>query len=321
MTVAGDDRPVPWAVWLEPVLPVARLVELARLAEEQGATHCLVADEGTDRDVYVAMTAILLGTEHLVVAPAITNPFSRHPVTTAAAIATLAELAPGRVWHGLGVGGSRVLAPLGLEPPRPYTALAEAVDVNQRLLRGEAVGAARIPFATPVPLAVAGRGPRVKALAATRADWVILSAEPVDSVPIASECLRHEGARLVWSAYLAYDEAQRRAVLGHFSYMALDAPPDIRDRAGLDDALVDRIRAHMLAGRLDAAAELLPDSLVDVYAVAGDAERCARVVGRTMRHADLFALPMNDVHGDAEAHILAAAAILRRARAHLEEDR
>ena len=90
---------VPWGVWFEPTQPVRRLVELARLGESLGAEMCFVADEGTERDVYVALTAIVEATG-LTVAPAITNPFSRHPVATAAAIATLAELAPGRVMHG-----------------------------------------------------------------------------------------------------------------------------------------------------------------------------------------------------------------------------
>src|SRR4249919_1253584 len=132
-----------WGVWFEPVRPVAELVDLARLAEAEGASVCFVADEGTDRDVWVALTAIVLGTERLTVAPAITNPFSRHPVTSAAAAASLAELAPGRVWHGLGVGGSRVLAPLGLSPERPYTALRDAFEVNRTLLGGGEVGGAR----------------------------------------------------------------------------------------------------------------------------------------------------------------------------------
>ena len=85
---------VRWGVWFEPTQPVRRLVELARLGESLGAEMCFVADEGTERDVYVALTAIVEATG-LTVAPAITNPFSRHPVATAAAIATLAELAPG----------------------------------------------------------------------------------------------------------------------------------------------------------------------------------------------------------------------------------
>ena len=116
-------------------------------------------DEGTERDVYVALTAIVTATERLIVGPAITNPFSRHPVATAAAIATLAELAPGRVWHGLGVGGSRVLDPLGVDPARPYTALKDAVDTNVELLSGGHVGSASLPwFDDVVPMAIAGRG-------------------------------------------------------------------------------------------------------------------------------------------------------------------
>ena len=151
---------VQWGVWFEPTQPVRRLVELAQLAESLGATTCFVADEGTERDVYVALTAIVEGTR-LTVGPAITNPFTRHPVTTAAAIATLAELAPGRVMHGLGVGGSRVLEPLGADPPKPYTALRETFEHNRRLLAGEAIDAAALEwFDGSVPMAIAGRGPQ-----------------------------------------------------------------------------------------------------------------------------------------------------------------
>jgi 5,10-methylenetetrahydromethanopterin reductase len=306
---------VRWGVWFEPVRPVAELVELARLAEAEGAGVCFVADEGIDRDVWVALTAIVLGTERLTVAPAITNPFSRHPVTSAAAAASLAELAPGRVWHGLGVGGSRVLAPLGLSPATPYTALRDAVDTTLTLFAGREYGPARLAWLESterIPLAVAGRGPRVQALAAERADWVILSAEPVDRLPATATRLRAHGAQLAWSAYLAYDETTRGKVLGHFSYMALDAPPEIRDAAGLDDERVARVREAMLAGRLDEAAELLPDSLVDLYAVAGGDVECATRVAGLAGSFDLFVLPMNDLEGS-DAHIRRSASILRSA--------
>jgi 5,10-methylenetetrahydromethanopterin reductase len=296
---------------------VADLVELARLAEAEGADVCFVADEGTDRDVWVALTAIVLGTDHLTVAPAITNPFSRHPVTSAAAAATLAELAPGRVWHGLGVGGSRVLAPLGLSPAAPYTALRRAVDTTRTLLAGQSDGPARLAWldaAEPIPLAMAGRGPRVQALGADRADWVILSAEPLDRLPESATRLRAHGARLAWSSYLAYDEAARRKVLGHFSYMALDAPPEIRAAAGLDDERIAAVREAMLAGRLDDAAALLPDVLVDLYAVAGDDVSCAARIAGLSGSFDLFVLPMNDLDGS-DAHIRRSAASLRAAAA------
>jgi 5,10-methylenetetrahydromethanopterin reductase len=307
-----------WGVWFEPVRPIAELVELARLAEAEGASACFVADEGTDRDVWVALTAIALGTDHLVVAPAITNPFSRHPVTSAAAAASLAELVPGRVWHGLGVGGSRVLAPLGLAPARPYSALRDALDATRDLLAGRSHGEARLSWvegSQPVPIAVAGRGPRVQALAADRADWVILSAEPLARLADSAARLRANGARLAWSAYLAYDAAERHKVLGHFSYMALDAPPEIRAAAGLDEARVGKVREAMLAGRLDDAAALLPESLVDHYAVTGDPAECSARIAAFASCVDLFVLPMNDIAGSA-AHIVRGAAILRAAGAH-----
>ena len=304
-----------WAVWLEPVRPVSELVELARRAEAEGASACFVADEGTDRDVWVALTAIVLGTDELIVAPAITNPFSRHPVTSAAAAASLAELAPGRVWHGLGVGGSRVLSPLRLSPAKPFSALRDALDTTQALLAGRSAGPARLAWvdgSRPVPVALAGRGPRVQALAAERADWVILSAEPIARLPETAGRLRANGARLAWSAYLAYDEGERRKVLGHFSYMALDAPPEIRAAAGLDDERVAQVRRAMLAGRLDEAAALLPDSLVDLYAIAGDDGECAAAIVALAPSFDLFVLPMNDL-ADAPEHIARGAAILRAA--------
>ena len=165
-----------------------------------------------------------------------------------------------------------------------------------------------------MPIAVAGRGPRVQRLAAEQADWVILSAEPLATLTVTAQRLRAHGARLAWSAYLAYDGEQRRKVLGHFSYMALDAPPEIRTAAGLDDERVAAVREAMLAGHLDAAAELLPDSLVDHYAVAGDPAECTARIAALAASVDLFLLPMNDVAG-AAAHIVRSAAILRVALA------
>ncbi len=304
---------IPWGVWFEPTQPVRRLVELAKLAEELGAEVCLVADEGTERDVYVALTAILSAGDTLTVGPAITNPYSRHPVTTAAAIATLAEMAPGRVWHGLGTGGSRVLAPLQFDPERPYSDLVDAFVLNRRLLEGRRAGPASLEwFSGHVPMAVAGRGPRVQRFAASEADWVIFSAKALADLPEAASAVRQGGARIAWSAYLAYDDSERRRALRHFAYMALDAPADIRRQVGLDELRAARVRRAMLAGRLDEAAEHLPESLLDLYAVTGTPAECAARIAGLRDSFDLFVLPMNDEE-TCEAHIEASAAILTRA--------
>jgi alkanesulfonate monooxygenase SsuD/methylene tetrahydromethanopterin reductase-like flavin-dependent oxidoreductase (luciferase family) len=162
---------------------------------------------------------------------------------------------------------------------------------------------------------VAGRGPRVKAFAAAEADWVILSAEPVAGVRAAAARAARSGAQVVWSAYLAYTPTERRRVLAHFSYMALDAPSDIRADAGLDDVTAAKLREALLDGRIEDATELLPERLVDHYAVTGDPAECAATVAAHADCVDLFALPMNDASSPDRVadHIDAAAAILRQA--------
>ena len=274
-----------------------------------------MADEGTERDTYVALTAIVEATG-LTVAPAITNPFSRHPVATAAAIATLAELAPGRVMHGLGVGGSRVLKPLGIDPERPYTALRETFELNRRLLAGETVGEASLPWfqpEAPVPIAVAGRGPRVQRLAAEHSDWVILSAAPPADLPAVAERIRSRGsAQIAWSAYLAYNDTERRRVLPHFSYMAVDAPAEVRSADGLDDDDTEEVRRLMLAGRMDDAAKLLPDALVDRYGLAGTPAAISARIAELSGCFDIFMLPMND-ESTAADHIRRSAEIFNAA--------
>ena len=94
--------------------------------------------------------------------------------------------------------------------------------------------------------------------------------------------------------------------------MALDAPPDVRQAAGLDDERVERVRSAMLAGRLDEAAALLPEALIDHYAIAGDPGECAARIADLAPSFDLFVLPMNDGPGSAE-HIRRSATILRAA--------
>ena len=212
--------------------------------------------------------------------------------------------------HGLGVGGSRVLQPLGMDPERPFTALRETFELNRRLLAGETVGEASLPWFRPdepLPIAVAGRGPRVQRLAAEHSDCVILSAAPPADLPAFAERIRASGsAEIAWSAYLAYNDTERRRVLPHFSYMAVDAPAEVREADGLDDATTAEVRRLMLAGRMDKAAELLPDALVDRYGVAGTPAEVSARIGELRDCFDIFMLPMND-EATAADHIRAKA--------------
>ncbi|HEY0189188.1 MAG TPA: LLM class flavin-dependent oxidoreductase [Cellulomonas sp.] len=286
-----------WGLWLHGVRPVPELAALARHAERRGASAVFLADELLDRDLYVVLAAVAAATEHVLLVPAITNPYSRHPVTTAVALASLAELAPGRVVAGLGVGGNLVLRPLGITPERPYTALTETADVVGRLLDGErvqhhgefTVDGAQVPWTGGrLPLAVAGRGPRVERYAAEEADWVILAGKPITDLPAVVRQVRtapgRDGAgtgrgpaRIAWNPAVAWRPQDVAALRAHFAYMTVDLPAAWRAQIGVGEQVVAALRAALAADGPARAADLVPAAVLDAFAILGDR---AQVVAR-----------------------------------------
>ena len=180
---------IPLGVSLMPHGPVADLVELAQLAESLGCSRCWVYDEGlATRDVYVTMTAVVLATSTIRVGTGITNPYSRHPGTTASAIATIDELSGQRAFVGLGAGGGMTLDPLGIERRRPVTAVETMVGALLGLYAGDKVDldsesfgfrGARLGYGrADMEVILAGRGPRMTDLGGRLADGFALSWVP-----------------------------------------------------------------------------------------------------------------------------------------------
>jgi 5,10-methylenetetrahydromethanopterin reductase len=269
------------------VRPASELAELSSAAEELGAAAILVADEGTDRDLFVTLATLAQRTRQVLLVAAVTNPHSRHPVATAAAFASLAELAPRRVVAGLGTGGSRVLGPMGFAPRRPYTALVECLDVLEALLRGEvvdhsgefAVRGASLPWTRgrSLPIAIAGRHPRVERLAAERADWIVVAGRAVRGVSELVARLRRIGTvargrtpAVAWNPTAGWTDAMIADLRAHFAYMAVDMPPADRRALGLDDSQVETLREIINRRGPEAAALQLGDSVLQRYAVAGE---------------------------------------------------
>lgn len=315
-----------WGLWLHAVRPADDLADLAAAAEDLGASAILVADEGTDRDLYVTLTALALRTRRVLLFSAVTNPHTRHPVATAAAFAALAEIAPGRIVAGFGAGGSRVLPPLGLRPSRPLTSLIEAVDVVDRLLAGEvvehngsfAVHGARLSWSPgKLPIALAARGPKAEAFASARADWLLLTGRAVAGLPALVDRVRAAGlaARgrapaLVWNPTAAWADEAIAELRSHLAYMAVDFPPAEQAELGLDHELVARLRETVNTRGAHAAAALLPDHVLAKRAIVGTrSDVVARLADLTARlHPDLlvFSLDRYAVDGIAALATLAA---------------
>src|SRR5437763_10049969 len=105
MTTRGQD--VQFGVGLFPTGPASAIVRRAALAEELGFDAFWVADTHLIwREAWVLLGAIAQQTTRIAIGPGVTHPIVRHPSVIAAGIHTLAELAPGRVRLGIGIGDS-----------------------------------------------------------------------------------------------------------------------------------------------------------------------------------------------------------------------
>src|SRR3981081_2931529 len=87
--------------------PLPVIVRQVQLAENLGFdTAWITATHLVCRELWVTLTACATATSRIRLGPGITVPHTRHVSVTASAIATLHDLAPGRVVIGVGTGGS-----------------------------------------------------------------------------------------------------------------------------------------------------------------------------------------------------------------------
>ncbi len=167
-------------------------VELARLAGDLGYERIWLYDSaGLYQDIWVWLA--LIG-EHadIDLGTAVLVPNLRHVMTTAAAIATIEGIAPGRLACGFGTGATARWV-LG-KPALSWATTRRYLEQLRALLRGEAVevdGAVtqmiHLPELAParpidVPLLLSAIGPKGKAIAQEIADGVITIGGAVEGV-------------------------------------------------------------------------------------------------------------------------------------------
>ncbi|HXF76895.1 MAG TPA: LLM class flavin-dependent oxidoreductase, partial [Methylomirabilota bacterium] len=165
---------------------IQEMIELARLADEVGMESIWMSDHLCFRDSFTTCMALLASTKKIKVAAAPMSPYSRNPIITAMAIATMDEFAPGRVIACPGTGNAAALKEAGIESPHPLETMREYVDILRRYLKGEAVNfhgkmfqihGAKMGFgpAAPIPVYLTAVRPRMLRLGGEIGDGVLLS--------------------------------------------------------------------------------------------------------------------------------------------------
>ena len=285
--------------------PLPVVVRQVQLAERLGYDTAWITDTHlVCRELWVTLAACAAATTRIRLGPGVTVPHSRHVSVTASAIASLYELAPGRVVIGVGTGGSSAQTMgLRLEQVGRVTTLETMATALRRLLAGESVRfetgvdgrLAWLDAAPAIPLYLAGSGPRMLETAGRLGDGAIVYATVQPDV--LGPALAHvaTGAKAggrdlgdldvaLWAPMsvardgaLARDHARGRVASACRHPLPVRLSPE-------DEAAMRRVREaydayqHATAGSRHRT--LVSDRLVDLMALAGTPEEVRDQVAR-----------------------------------------
>lgn len=311
--------------------------DLVTLAEELGYRRAWLYDSpALYADVWMTLARCADRTSRIGLGPAVVVPSLRHVMTTAAAVATLESLAPGRVAMAVGTGFTGRLV-LG-QRPLTWAEVARYVEALRRLLRGDEVewDGAAIRMIHPetvvtqrpvaVPILVGAQGPK----------GVEVARQVGDGAFSASAAQLHEG--FDWSVALGlgtvlddgetYDSPRVIDAVGpvacvayHFLYehgsaagLSLDSLPGGAEWKAEIDALPERTRHLELH---DGHMVFLPER--DRKVVTGDLVAGLTFTGtredlagrlKTLEEAGLTELAVQPAGPDPERELRAFAALI-----------
>lgn len=287
--------------------PVAAVVGQVQLAEQLGFDTAWITDSHlVCRELWVTLAACVQATSRIRLGPGVTVPHTRHFSVTASAIATLDEMAGGRIVLGVGTGGSSAET-MGLSVQRAarVATLERTVDAVRRLVSGQTAPLdtgveARLAWLDrprPLPIYVAGSGPRMLAAAGRLGDGAIMYVGTAPDIVRAGlryveDGARERGRRLadldvaLWTPTgLGRDGARARDHVRGRVASAMRHPLPV-ELSAEDQAAVRRLReaydSYQHATAASRHRELVPDRFVDLMALAGTPAEVVEQVRRVM---------------------------------------
>jgi 5,10-methylenetetrahydromethanopterin reductase len=282
-----------------PASHYSKHIDLVLRGEQLGFDFAWIADQTFYRDPYVILTLLAEATDRIKLGLGVTNPFTRHPAMAGRAIATIAELAPGRVAFGVGAGNVKeLLRPLGLNQAHVADRCREMVELVRQELSGQSVryvgeryqmdGAAlEFDAGAGVPLYLAARGRLMLETAGEVGDGVLIGALcSTAGINYALEHLRagaaksgRNGVKLdigSWvTCYLTDDrEAAIAGIAPQIAHIIGGAPDHVLQAVGLPSENWREIKSVYHEQGIPQAAARVTPAEIDAFAIVGDGGYC-----------------------------------------------
>ncbi len=302
-------------------------LEVVKQAEAAGASQVWMAEHLGYREAVASSMAYAMSTEKASIIPTAVSPYLWHPTPTAMSLATLDDVAPGRIGVAVGTGNPLFLGESGHQPEKPLRAIREFIECLRALWTGEAVtydgeffqlNGAKMAFSpsAPIPIYVAATREQMLRLTGRIGDGVVLSGG------LSVEHVKYSLGQIAeGAAKSGRDLADfRTAAFLYFSTSAdgTEAVDYLRGRLAFlfrNRTMADNIKASGLpidqeaiiaavAKRdMDTAKSLVPDEAVDAFAVGGTPQNCR---DRLVAYIEAGVTePVIEISGDAASRALA----------------
>jgi 5,10-methylenetetrahydromethanopterin reductase len=280
-----------------PKEPYWKISAYAIQAENCGFNNLWITDHFGNRNVYVTLAAVAVYTNKITFGTGVTNPWMINPVITAQAIATLNELAPGRVLLGIGAGDKTTLEAVGVEMGKPMAAVKEAIEIFRKLTNGENVvyqgevfktAGAKFNFKpkNKIPVYVGAQGPKMLEMAGRIGDGVLINAShPSDvsyAVKMANEGIKQANrspSDVDIAAYTSFsvNEDMKKAVKAAtpvVAFIVAGSPATVLEKHQIDLAKADELRAALKANDFGKAFSLVTPEMINAFSICGTPDMC-----------------------------------------------
>jgi 5,10-methylenetetrahydromethanopterin reductase len=322
---AAGDRPpaarptLRTGIWFFPDAESRRTVALARRAEAAGLDEFWLGDEGPARDPFALLSAAAIVTERVLLGIGVTNPYLRHPASTAVAAMTLHELSGGRALLGIGPGGGIALNPVGIVRERPLARAREAVRIVRAVAAGHATDGFTPPprpFTAPdLPIWIGARGEGFNRFASEAADGAFVAGIPLPLYETAVGWARSV-RRIDVAIYpgAIFNPAEVESIRPRLVFALLDAPEINRERLGLHVEDVRRAASAYASGDSGPARSLITDPILDQLVFRGTPDQVGRSLADLVLRTGADSVGLALLTPDLERGVDDAAAALATAR-------
>jgi 5,10-methylenetetrahydromethanopterin reductase len=283
-----------------------KTVYYAIQSEKRGFDNLWITDHYNNRNVYVTLAATALYTKKIVFGPGVTNPFLVNPVVTVQSLASLDEMAPGRVVLGIGAGDKTTLESTGIKATKQLSAVVDAVTIFKAMLEGKSVNYEGAVFQVKgtrfnfkpngqIPVYIGAQGPKMLATAGKVGDGVLINASHPKDIDYAVGQIKSgvtEAGKNMSdvdvTAYTSFSvhkktEKATQAASPVVAFIVAGSPNIILERHGIDLETANKIRGALKKGDFGGAFGSVSPEMIDAFSIAGTPDVCIKKINRLLK--------------------------------------